>query len=143
MERTLESAKILCHVQPSGLFNSDGKSPDRASIVPLEGRKVLIWDATHLDTFVSSHLRLVVRELRAVVDDAEFRKAQTYSNFESSRYFVLLTVNLLGVFEKEAWSFFEEVRAASEIVIRQSYGTPISGAVNLGGCAKRKLLLQC
>ena len=33
---------------------------------------------------------------------------------------------------------YQGVRAASEIVIRRPYGTPISGAADLGGCAKRK-----
>ena len=32
--RTLESIKIPCHLEPSGLFRSDGKRPDGFSIVP-------------------------------------------------------------------------------------------------------------
>ena len=32
--RSLESAKIPCHLEPSGLLRSDGKRPDGASLVP-------------------------------------------------------------------------------------------------------------
>ena len=34
IKRSLESAKIPCHLEPTGLFRSDGKRPDGASIVP-------------------------------------------------------------------------------------------------------------
>ena len=100
VKRTLESVKIPCHLEPSGLFRSDGKRPDGASIVPWKGRKVLIWDATCPDTLAPSHLSLAVREAGAVADDAEFRKMQKYS-VVSSHYFVPLAVESLGVFGKE------------------------------------------
>ena len=109
VKRTLESVKIPCHLEPSGLFRSDGKRPDGAPIVPWKGGKVLIWDATCLDTLAPSHLRLAVREAGAVADDAEFRKTQKYSNLVSSHYFVLLAVESLGVFGKEARSFLKEL----------------------------------
>ena len=107
VKQTLESIKIPCHLEPSGLFRSDDKRPDGASIVPWKGGKVLIWDATCPDTLAPSHLRLAVREAGAVADDAEFRKTQKYSNLVSSHYFVSLTVESLGVFEKEPWSFLK------------------------------------
>ena len=62
VKRTLESVKIPCHLEPSGLFSSDGKRPDGTSIVPWKGGKVLIWDVTFQDTLAPSHLRLAVRE---------------------------------------------------------------------------------
>ena len=107
VKRTLESIKIPCHLEPSGLFRSDGKRPDGASIVPWKGGKVLIWNATCPDTLAPSHLRLAVREVG--VDDAEFRKTQKYSNLISSHYFVTLAVESLGVFGKEAQSFLKEL----------------------------------
>ena len=137
MKRTLVSIKIPCHLEPSGLFRSDGKRPDGASISPWKGRKVLIWDVTCPDTLAPSHLTLAVREARAVADDAEFRKTQKYSNLVSSHYFVPLAVESWGVWE-EARSFLKELRQRSEIIIRQPYGTPISGAADLSGCTKRK-----
>ena len=44
IKRSLESAKIPCHLEPTGLFRSDGKRPDGASIVPWKDVKVLMWD---------------------------------------------------------------------------------------------------
>ena len=61
------------------------------------------------DTLAPSHLRLAVREAGAVADDAELRKTQKYSNLTSSHYFVLLAVESLGVFGKEARSFLKEL----------------------------------
>ena len=98
LKRTLESAKILWHLEPSGLFRSDGKRPDGASIVPWKRGRVLIWDATCPDTLASSHLRLAVREAGAVADDAELRKTQKYSILISSYYFVPFAVESFGVF---------------------------------------------
>ena len=109
VKRTLESIKIPCHLEPSGLFRSDRKRPDGASIVPWKGGKVLIWDATCPDTLAPSHLRLAVREGGAVTDDAKFRKTQKYSNLVSSHYFVPLAVESFGVFGKEAQSFLKEL----------------------------------
>ena len=139
VKRTLESIKIPCHLEPSGLFRSDGKRPDGASIVPWKGGKVLIWDVKCLNTLASSHLRLAVREAGAVADDAEFRKTQKYSNLISSHYFVPLAVESLGVFGKEAQSFLKELGQR----VKSSSGTPIPGAADLCGCTKRETLLQC
>ena len=80
VKRTLESTKIPCHLELSGLFRSNGKRPNGATIVPWKGGKVLIWDATCPDTLAPSHLRLAVREARVVADDAKFRKTQKYCN---------------------------------------------------------------
>ena len=55
VKRSLEAAKIPCHVEPSGLYRSDGKRPDGASVVPWQRGKMLVWDATCSDTFSASH----------------------------------------------------------------------------------------
>ena len=122
LKRTLESAKIPCHLEPSGIFRSDGKRPDGASTVPWKGGRVLIWDATCPDTLAPSHLRLAVREAGAVADDAKLRKTQKYSNLTSTNYFVPLAVESLGVFGKEAWSFLKELGQR----IKMSSGDPMA-----------------
>ena len=65
VKRSLESAKILCHLEPTGLFRSDGKRPDGASIVPWKGGKVLVWDTTFPDTLGPSYSTLAVRKVLA------------------------------------------------------------------------------
>ena len=72
------SAKIPCHLEPTSLFQSDGKRPDGASIVAWKDGKVLVWNAMCPDTLAPSHSRLAVREMGAVTADAEYKKIQKY-----------------------------------------------------------------
>ena len=37
IKRALDSAKVPCHLEPAGLYRSDGKRPDGASVVPWRG----------------------------------------------------------------------------------------------------------
>ena len=55
IKQSSESAKIPCHLEPTGLYKSDGKRPDEASIVPWKGGKVPLRDATCLDTLIPSY----------------------------------------------------------------------------------------
>ena len=122
MKQTLESAKIPCQLEPSGPFDSEGKRPDRTSIVSWNEGKALNWHATCPDTLAPSHLKLVVKEAGAVADDAEFRKTQKYSNLTSSHYFVLLAVELLAVSGKEDRSFLKQLGQQ----VKSSSGDPIA-----------------
>ena len=55
IKRSLNAAKILCQLEPNGIFRSDGKRPDGATMVPWSGNKVLVWDATCPDTLAPSY----------------------------------------------------------------------------------------
>ena len=46
IKRTLEVAKVPCHLEPSGLLRSDGKRPDGTTLFPWQCEKVLVWDTT-------------------------------------------------------------------------------------------------
>ena len=109
VKRLLESAKIPCHLEPTGLFRSDGKRPDGTSIVLWKGGKVLVWDATCPDILAPFYSTLAVREAGAVAADAEYKKNQKYSHLSSSHCFVPVVVETLRVFGKEARRFFREV----------------------------------
>ena len=50
IQRALDSAKIPSHLDPLGLYRSDGKRPDGATVVPWKCGRVLVWDATCTDT---------------------------------------------------------------------------------------------
>ena len=43
IKRSLEAAKVPCHLEPTGLYRSDGKRPDGATLVPWKRGKVLVW----------------------------------------------------------------------------------------------------
>ena len=139
VKRSLESAKILCHLEPTGLFRSDGKRPDGASIVPWKGGKVLVWDATFPDTLAPSYSTLAVREAGAVAADAEY--IQENSNVLAPLILTLpIAVETLGVFGKEARRFFSEVTqrmklATDEQLTHQYLLQRISVAVQRGNAA--------
>ena len=61
IKRSLEAAKVPCHLEPTGLYRSDGKRPDGATLVPWKK-----WDATCPDTLAPSHSSLAIREAGAV-----------------------------------------------------------------------------
>ena len=109
IKRSLESAKVPCHLEPTGLYRSDGKRPDGASVVPWRGGKVLVWDATCADTLAPSHISLAVRESGAVAADAELRKKQKYLLLDSTHHFVPVAVETLGPIGQEARVFLREV----------------------------------
>ena len=92
IKRSLESAKIPCHLEPTGLYRSDGKRPDGASIVPWKDGKVLVWDATFPDTLAPSYLRMAMREAGAVAADAEYKKTQKYMHLTFSHFFLSLSL---------------------------------------------------
>ena len=95
--------------QQAGLYRSDGKRPDGASVIPWKGGKALVWDATCPDTLAPSHLSMAVREAGAVANDAEYRKKQKYSHLDYSHYFVPVTIKTLGALGDEAHASLKEV----------------------------------
>ena len=84
IKQSLDCAKVPSHLEPTGLYRSDGKRPDGATIVPWKRGKILVWDATCPDTLAPSHSSLAIREAGAVTADAEFKKRQKYAHLDSS-----------------------------------------------------------
>ena len=97
MKRSLDSTKILSHLEPSGLYRSDG-----ASIVPWKEGRVLVWDATCPDTLAPSYLSIATAEAGAVAREAEHRKQVKYSHLEDSHYFVPIAIETLGAMGHKA-----------------------------------------
>ena len=84
----LDTAKIPSHLEPTGLYRSDGKQHDGASIVPWKGGKVLVWDTTCPDTLELLHSSIATREVGAVANEAEKKKAK-YAHLEASHHLSL------------------------------------------------------
>ena len=97
IQRTLEVAKVPCHLEPSSLLCSDGKRPDGTTLVLWQCGKVLVWDATCPDTLAPSHSALATREAGGVAEDAEHKKKQKYMHLLPSYHFVPIAVETLGV----------------------------------------------
>ena len=102
INRLLNAAKIPCHLEPNGLYRSDGKRPDGATMGPWSGGKVLVWDTTCPDTLAPSYSSLATREAGVVAEEVERRKKAKYSHLERSHCFIPVAVETLGVFGLEA-----------------------------------------
>ena len=140
IKRSLESAKVPCHLEPVGLYRSDGKRPDGASVVPWRGGKILVWDATCPDTLAPSHSLMAVREAGAVAVDAEYRKELKYSHLDATHCFIPVAVETLGAFGAQARTFFREVArrvslATDDPLAHQFLVQRISVAVQRGNAA--------
>ena len=109
LKRSLASAKIPSHLEPTGISSSDGKRPDGITIVPWKSGRVLVWDATCPDTYAPSYVSLSTREAGAVADQAEQNKRQKYAHLAASYYFVPVAIETSGVMGPEALAFIREL----------------------------------
>ena len=131
VKRSLEATKIPYHLEPSGLYRSDGKRPDGASVVPWQRGNILVWDATCSDTCASvvpwqrgnilvwdatcsdtctaSHREIAVRDPGTEAAAVKHRKRSKYCNLDATHHFVPITVETLGVLGQDVRSFFREV----------------------------------
>ena len=109
VKRSLDSAKIASHLEPTGLYRTDGKRPDGATMVPWKGGRVLVWDLTFADTLAPSHTQLASREAGAVVASAEQRMKSKYAHLEATYHFVPIAVETLGVVGEERSIFFKDL----------------------------------
>ena len=78
-------------------------------MVPWQRGKLLVWDATCLDTFAASHRETAVREPGAVAAAAEHCKRSKYCNLDATHHFVPIAVETLGVLVQDARNLFREV----------------------------------
>ena len=58
VKRSLDSAKIPSHLEPTGLYSTDAKRSDGATMVPWKSSRVLVWDVTCTDILAPSHRQL-------------------------------------------------------------------------------------
>ena len=65
LHRALSSANVPSRLEPTGLNRADGKRPDGITMVPWSNGRLLVWDATCVDTFATSHLSITASEVCA------------------------------------------------------------------------------
>ena len=103
----LATAKIPSRLEPLGLYRSDGKRPDGASLVPWRRGKFLVWDATCKDKFAPSYVSFAAREAGLVAKQAEEGKRSNYRHLAAFHIFVPVAVETSGVFGTEALEFIK------------------------------------
>ena len=113
---SLDAAMIPSHLEPLGLYRSDGKCPDGASVVPWQREKILVWDVTCSDSLVPSLRDIAIREPGAVAAAAEHRKRSKYSHLNATHHFFPIAVETLGVLGEDAHSFFWDLAKRLEAV---------------------------
>ena len=94
--RSLHSANVPAHLEPTGLYRSDGRRPDGISIIPWKGGKCLLWDATTPDTFAPSHRSVAARGAGEVALQSERLKHAKYSALAATLLFVPVVVERRG-----------------------------------------------
>ena len=86
LHRPLSSANVPSRLEPTGLDRADGKRPDGITMVPWSNGRLLVWDATCIDTFATSHLFITASEVCAAANQAEQTKIKKYSYITSHAY---------------------------------------------------------
>ena len=109
IKRSLEAAKVPCHLEPTSLYRDDGNRPDGTTVVPWKRGRVLVWDATCPDARAPSHSSLAIKKSGAVAANANFCKRQKYAHLENTNFFVSVAVETLGMFGVEARSLFKDI----------------------------------
>ena len=109
VKRSLETAKIPAHLEPTDIYRSDGKRLDGASVVLWRGRRVLVWDVTCPDTLAPYCTACSMGEAGAVAAKMERRKKEKYAHLDPSHFFVPITIETLGAMGPEAGHLFRDL----------------------------------
>lgn len=106
IRRTLLSANVPSHLEPSHLSRDDGKRPDGVTKIPWKDGKLLVWDFTCPDTLSSSS---ATSGVGIVADLAEQRAVSKYTGLNSTHIFTPVVVESLGVMGPLTHSFLKEL----------------------------------
>ena len=87
----------------------DGKCPGGITIALWERGHTLIWDATCIDTFAPSYIRMVIEEAGSVAEIAEIRKKMNYEALSTVHIFTPIAVETSGVFGSETRRFLRKL----------------------------------
>ena len=78
IKRALTSTHIPSRLEPLGLMRSDSRRRDGVTLAPWKSRRLLVWDATCLDTFALSYRAQATQRPGKVAAVAEKRKEEKY-----------------------------------------------------------------
>lgn len=109
IRRSLASANVPALLEPSGILRNNGKRPDGMSLLPWSMGRVLVWDATCVDTLAPSHLHRTSLRAAAAAEAAEVAKVGKYSGLGAEYNFVPFGVETLGPWGPGALSLFKEI----------------------------------
>ena len=109
MHRILSTAKIPFHLEPFGLYQSDGKRPDGVSVVPWKCGELLLWVATSPNTFAPSYSGIASTGAGMVAAQAEERKRIKYLHLAMNHIFTPVAIETSGVIGPGSKRFIHEL----------------------------------
>ena len=95
--RALAAAGLSAILEPRGLDRGDGRRPDGVTVFPFRRGRMLMWDATCVNTYASTHLLDCASTAGAAARAAEDRKRQRYAALALRYDFTPLAVETSGV----------------------------------------------
>ena len=95
--RALAAAGLVAILEPRGLDRGDGRRPDGITVFPFRRGRMLMWDATCVNTFCSTHIIDCASSAGAAASAAEEQKRQRYAALALRYDFAPLAVETSGV----------------------------------------------
>ena len=106
--RALQRAEVPSTKEPTGLFRSDGKRPDGATLIPWSRGKYMTWDATSVHTCANSYLHLTSMTPGAAAEMAATRKTTKYAGILATHNFIPVALETLGPINAQGREFLSE-----------------------------------
>ncbi|MPC61314.1 hypothetical protein E2C01_055384 [Portunus trituberculatus] len=91
------AAGIVATLEPRGEDRGDGRCPDGITVFPFRRGKILMWDATCVNTFCSTHINDCALTAGAAARAAEHRKRRSHEDLVRRYDFSPLAVETSGV----------------------------------------------
>lgn len=107
--RALQRADTPSTKEPPGMFRSDGKRPDGATLIPWSRGKYIAWDATSVHTCAASYVHLTSTTPGGAAELAAARKTAKYATLPASHSFVPIALETLGPINEEGTEFLTEL----------------------------------
>jgi Reverse transcriptase (RNA-dependent DNA polymerase) len=114
--RALSRADVPSTKEPVGLFRTDGKRPDGATLIPWSGGRYLTWDATVVHTCASSYISHPNAQQEPAAIQAAQRKELKYSGLPLTHMFVPVALETLGPINPAGMDFIRELGKRMSVI---------------------------
>ena len=105
----LLQAGMLSTKEPTGLLHTNDKRLDGLTNVPWQAGKSAVWDVTVTDTLADSYLASTSMTAAAAAQLAATRKKNKYVELSTTRHFVALVFESLGLIGSKTTIFLKEL----------------------------------
>src|SRR6218665_1319885 len=107
--RALLRAEVPSTREPAGLFRTDVKRPDGATLVPWSAGKNLAWDGTVVHTCAASYISPQAASAGPASVQAANRKALKYAALPTTHVFQPVAIETLGPLDPSAGDFINQI----------------------------------